>query len=865
MPVGRLRPGFLSVVTTMVVAVATSFTVPLAAQSRPATRPAATPTTPTTPTTRTAAVPTPSELLGLAIGADRVLADWPQVHRYFATLARVSPAVKLDTIGRTPFGAPLVVATISTPANIRRLPEILATQARLADPRGLTREEAVRLARTQPTILWVNCNLHSTEIGSSQFAMEFAHALATTDSLQRVLADVVVALVPSANPDGMQLVVDWYRQGVGTPFEGGPMPWLYHKYVGHDNNRDWYMITQQETRLVTDALYRRWRPNIFWDVHQQGATGMRLTVPPHVDPINPNVDSRLVRGINLIGHSMAFALEQAGKTGVGDGVTYDLWWHGGARSTPTRHNMVGVLTEAASARIATPIDLTPQQLTGAGRGLPRYQRQVNFPSPWPGGTWRLRDIMDYEMIAGVALVRLAASQREAFHASTHAVARDMIAKGAGQRIVIPRVQRDPGAAAELAAVLRRGAVEVDSVESAWIVKLDQPYAAHARDLLEVQRWPASAGDRPYDVAGWTLPFQMGVDVVFDSTGRWAPSTSAPTSAGGMRVRCEGNAARSLDDSRNWQWLFDELRGGRAVRVRRFTSAPTAAATIVEPAAGGASPCSATFADGRTDAVREATTTIDRLPRIGLYKPWTASMDEGWTRWLLDERALPYVTVTDSLVKSGALASAVDVLVIADMTLREAKEGLSSNAAPARYAGGLGEAGLAAIASFVQGGGRVVTFDKGSEVALAAFGGGPVRRIAPAPRRQADGRSRDDTTGARATAEVVAPGSILRTLTAPTHALTSGLADTVGVYFTNSSAFEVAADAPVSVVMRYHPDASALLMSGYLAGGESIAGKAAVVDWPVGRGRATLIGFRPQYRGQSWGTFKLLYAALLGLQ
>jgi hypothetical protein len=859
MPAGRLRPGLLPFLASAAVAVAPSLPAPLAAQVRPATRAAA------APASRAARVPTPSEALGLAIGADRVLADWPQVQRYFATLARVSPAVKLDTIGRTSLGAPMIVATISTPANIRRLPQILATQARLADPRGLSREEADRLARTQPAILWVNCNLHSTEIGSSQFAMEFAHALATADSLQRTLEDVVVALVPSANPDGMQLVVEWYRQGVGTPFEGGPMPWLYHKYVGHDNNRDWYMVTQTETKHVTDALYRTWRPNIFWDVHQQGSNGMRLTVPPHVDPINPNVDSRLVRGINLIGHSMAFALEQAGKTGVGDGVTYDLWWHGGARSTPTRHNMVGVLTEAASARIATPIELTPQQLTGAGRGLPRYQRQVNFPSPWPGGTWRLRDIMDYEMIAGVALVKLAASQREAFHAATLAVARDMIAKGTGQRVVIPRLQRDPGAAAELVAVLRRGAVEVDSVDGAWLVKLDQPYAAHARDLLEVQRWPASAGDRPYDVAGWTLPFQMGVDVTFDSTGRSTLPATPPTSAGGLRVRCEGNVVRPLDDSRAWQWTFDELRAGRAVRVRRFTSAPSAAATVVEPAAGSASACTAAFADGRGGDVREATTTLDRLPRIGLYKPWTASMDEGWTRWLLDQRGIAYVTVTDSLIKAGGLASSVDVLVIADMTLREAKDGLSANAAPARYAGGLGDAGLAAIATFVQGGGRVVTFDKGSEVALAAFGGAPVRRVAPAPRRQADGRARDDTSGTRATAEVVAPGSILRTVTSPTHALASGLADTVGVYFTNSSAFDVAADAPVSVVMRYHPDATRLLMSGYLAGGESIAGKAAVVDWKVGSGRATLIGFRPQYRGQSWGTFKLLYSALLGLQ
>ncbi|MCU0619835.1 MAG: M14 family metallopeptidase [Gemmatimonadaceae bacterium] len=780
MPAGRLRSGLLSRLALALVASAGPV-ASLVAQGA----------------TRAARLPTPSEHLGIAVGADRVLADWPQVVRYFGTLARLSPAVKLDTLGRTPFGAPMILATISTPENLRRLPAILETQRRLADPRGLSADEATRLQRDQPVIVWINCNLHSTEIGSSQFAMELAHALATDPSLQGALRHVVVALMPSANPDGMQLVVDWYRQGVGTPFEGGPMPWVYHKYVGHDNNRDWYAITQQETKLVTDALYRRWRPNVFWDVHQQGSYGMRLTVPPHVDPINPNVDSRLVRGINLFGHAMAFALEGAGKLGVGDGVTYDLWWHGGARSTPTRHNMIGLLTEAASARIASPLVIAPSELRGQGRQLPRYQRQVN----------------------------LASAQRAELLATTHAVARDVIARGRNQRWLIPTGQRDPGAAAELVAMLRRGAVEVDSTAGAWVVRLDQPYAAHARDLLETQRWPAFAGDRPYDVAGWTLPFQMGVEAHFDSTGTAQP-TARLGSAGGLMVTCTGGTTRPLDDSRAWQWTFDELKAGRPVRVRRIARGAAAAATLVESAAQSAAECRGSGAAG-TETTE--THVVSRLPRIGVYKPWTASMDEGWTRWLLDERGVPFVSVTDSMIAAGALGRDVDVLVIADMSLREARDGNDPKDVPARYAGGLGTAGLAAIGDFVKNGGRLVTFDNGSEVALAALEGAPIRRVVT-PRRP-----RGDTTSAPAPQGVVAPGSILRTVTSPRHPLMSGMADTVGVYFTNSTAFDVAADAPVSVLMRYHPDPSQLLMSGYIAGGESIAGKAAAVDWRVGRG------------------------------
>ncbi len=218
----------------------------------------------------------------------------------------------------------------------------------------------------------------------------------------------------AAQSDGQQLVTDWYRRTLGTQWEGGPLPWLYHPYVGHDNNRDWYMVTQKETRLVTDLLYRRWWPEIVYDVHQMGSGGMRIFVPPMVDPINPNLDPVIVRGISLIGAHMAFALEQAGKSGVGDGISYDLWWHGGMRGTPTRHNMIGLLTEAASVRVATPIQQEASSLSGHSRGLPKYEQRVNFPNPWPGGWWRLRDIVDYELIAAEALVQLASGKRADF-------------------------------------------------------------------------------------------------------------------------------------------------------------------------------------------------------------------------------------------------------------------------------------------------------------------------------------------------------------------------------------------------------------------------------------------------------------------
>src|ERR671918_1766099 len=265
-----------------------------------------------------AQLPTPREHLGFEVGADRQLADWAQIVGYFEKLAAASPEVELDTLGPTTQGRPLIVATISSAENIRKIDAIRAAQRRLADPRSLSAADERSLVATQPAVVVIQCNIHSTEIASAQMAMELAHRLVTIDTLRRVLDDVVVLLIPSANPDGEQMVVDWYRRNLGTRWEGGPIPWLYHPYVGHDNNRDWYMVTQKETRLVTDLLYRRWFPEIFYDVHQQGSYGMRLTVPPHVDPINPNVDPLIVRAINHVGAEMSLALESAGKQGVGD-------------------------------------------------------------------------------------------------------------------------------------------------------------------------------------------------------------------------------------------------------------------------------------------------------------------------------------------------------------------------------------------------------------------------------------------------------------------------------------------------------------------------------------------------------------------
>ena len=465
----------------------------------------------------------PADFLGFEPGADSVLADWLQVSGYMNGLAQRSRYVRVDTLGRTTEGRPFLLLTITSPANQQRLTEIKQAQALLADPRRLTDTALADLRTRQPAVILISNNIHSTEVASSQMGMTLAYRLVTDPQLRRLLDSVVVLMIPSMNPDGLDTVVSWYRRYKGTRYEGGPLPWLYHKYIGHDNNRDWFMLTQVETRLVTRMLYKEWFPEIVYDVHQMGANGVRLFVPPFQDPVNPNLDPAIVAGINLVGAQMASALYDAGLTGVAHQQTYDLWWHGGFRSTPTRHNMIGILTEAASTRLGSPITLSGDSVRQPVRG-------VNYPAPWPGGTWHLGDIVRYELTTSEALVHLAARDRVTVIDRFVGLGRRAVEAGlAGHPFayVLPVEQRDPESWAALANVLAAGGVEVWRAAEPFsvggqtysagslVVPMGQPYRAHAKDLLEPQHYTPVNDRPPYDVAGWTLPFTMGVraDVV----------------------------------------------------------------------------------------------------------------------------------------------------------------------------------------------------------------------------------------------------------------------------------------------------------------------------------------------------------------
>jgi hypothetical protein len=820
-----------------------------------------------------AQVPTPQSVLGFRVGADSSLASWRQIDDYLGRLAAASPRVRLDTLGPTTQGRPYLLVTISDPANLARRAELMAAQRRLADPRTLDAESEARLVAAQPAVVLISCSIHSTEIAASQMALELAWRLATDSALGTLLRDVVVLLVPSANPDGIDIVGDWYRRTKGTPYDGSSPPWLWHPYVGHDDNRDWFMLTQAETRLLTRVLYTQWFPEVVYDVHQMGGNGSRLFLPPFDDPVDPNLDGMLVEAINHVGTAMATAVTDAGYTGVEHQARFDLWWHGGNRSVPTRHNMIGILSEAASARIASPALLRPAEVRQPARG-------VNFPLPWTPGWWRLRDIVDYELAASLGLVRLASHEHAEFVQRFVRAGRRAVEAGRTEQpraYLIRPGQRDEGVRVQLATLLLRGGIEVSRARAAFssdgraypagtlVIPLDQPFRAHVKDLFDLQvyperrQYPGGPLIPPYDVTGWTLPLTMAVavdsartavtadlerlDSLAVTPGRIAgagdvvllANRSNGEATAVWRALAAGASAEFAPApfeaaGRGWPAGTVVVRGGRAALERSAAELGFDATAVPRlPAAPGA-------------------VAVRRVPRVGLYRSWNASMDEGWTRWVLERLGVPYTSLTDSVARAGGLRSRFDVLILPSEGAAQIRSGRPAGNVPPEYTGGLGTGGVEALRAFLQAGGTVIALDQASVFAIEDLG-------APATVALGGRAGR----GAGDAGRFSAPGSIFAVRVDRAHPLASGM-DSVAAIFLESSPVLDAASGGHAVV-SFPPEGNPLL-SGFVLGGELLAGKAALVEGPVGRGTAILFGFSPQHRAQTTSTFKLLTNAIL---
>jgi hypothetical protein len=812
-----------------------------------------------------ASLPTPSGVLGITVGADRTVADYKQIRKYFDALDAASPRLEVELLGKTTLGEDLFMAVISSEKNLAGRKRLQEIARRLADPRGLTAAEAERLVAEGKVVLLVTCNIHATEVGASQMAMEWAHALASAEDqrTRKWLDDVVLLLLPSINPDGLSMESDWYRNNLGSKYEGGRMPWLYHPYVGHDNNRDWFMLTQKETQAVSRMVYHQWFPQVWLDEHQMGATGPRIFVPPYSEPVDPDIHPLIWRDVNLIGANMAFRLEQARKPGVIYGYAFDAYWPGGTKNTAWWKNVSGLLTEVASVRFATPVRIEPSELSGGGKGLVEYGTQTNFPNPWRGGTWRLRDIIDYERIASDALLETCSEKRADFLRNALARAQDAVASfGSKDAFRIPAEQRDRAGAARLSALLAEHGVELKQSANGDVwVPLAQPYGRFVNEMLSTQRYnevKLVAGKdpvRPYDVSAWSLPLMMGVvaerETMPEGLTGWKPAPAALAASGPVAL-LPGSAETA-------RLVNGGLRGGKAAIARvplRGGGREWPAGTVFLDAAAAKAAAAKAVPGQVWTPIAEMPPAAEplRAPRVGLYKPWVASMDEGWTRFVLEQHGFEPKSLDNKTVRAGALEDAFDVIVLPDVTKEVIATGKPKREEgamryfpelPPDYTGGLEKEGAAALKQFVERGGTIVTLSSSAEYVIDELA---------LPVRASLSRS----------SEFSVAGSLLRAEVAADHAVTYGLPPTLAVFQDEPLAFDTVLPGPEIerwVLARYPDEAVDVLLSGWARGAEAITRKAAAVALTYGKGRVVLLGFRAQHRAQTPATFPFLFNAL----
>jgi hypothetical protein len=853
--------------------------------------------------TNAQSLPSPQQFAGFPIGSDGNLVRWERIVDYFAQLDRASDRIEVEELGKTTNGNPFFVAKISSAQNIARLAEIQRTQRRIADPRGLTADEAEEIAWNSPAVVMISGNIHATEIGASQLALELGYYLATDDSpaTRQILDNVVLLLVPSLNPDGQIIVTDWNDRIRGSDHRWAPLPWLYHPYAGHDNNRDAYIMTQVESRYTNKLLFQDWFPQVYLDQHQQGNSGMRVFVPPFRNPINPNVDPAIWSEIGQLGFAMYQRLHEAGFTGVGYDQTYTAWWQGGFLRGAWFHNMAGMLTEVASANLAMPV---MQQLAELGQPpqnpqtweewenaretdldaplppphdvMPRY----DYPRPWLGGRWSLRNIIDAEWALTKALLETAANERVKLIETQIRLGREAIdtgRKGGPWAFVFAHDQHDPGALYRLLEALHYCGVEVeravkpfsaagrDYPAGSYVIKMAQPFRAYAKDLLEPQAHPDPAlmpsgtiGDQPYDLTAWSLPLQMGVETV---------RVDEPFTLESERVAEIPRPQSALSNAKDAKgFLIDPEPNSLSIFLNRLLKAGVRPSVLTAEAVAGDKRHAAgsvwipgigvsrvrQFAQGLGLTIQgladkpQGPSVVLKTPRTALYRPWTASIDEGWTRWLLEKYEFPFSSVRDDDIRSGGLREKWDVIVLpGDRDDRRLIEGNRRMSMPVEYRGGLGIAGSAELQKFVAGGGTLVVWGNAVQFARKTF-------ALPLT---------DGLEGLPA-GEFSAPGSFLRIEVDNRQPLAFGMRSEAVAVFDNDGAMEFSPDvrgADLTVAARY--PAADLLASGWLRGEQRLAGHVAAARIRYKQGSIVLIGFRPQFRAQPDNTFKLLFNAI----
>ena len=840
-------------------------------------------------------ITTPEAYLGFKPGDDFFLATYEQLVGYFELIAGESHRIQIFDMGPTTMGRRMKYAIISSEENMANLKKYQEISRKLSLARGVSEQEAKSLAKEGKVIVWIDSGLHASETSPPMHQFQLVYDLLTGDEDSiRFIRDNVILLLVQANPDGMTLVTDWYNKNVGTPYEMSRLPFLYHKYAGHDNNRDTFMANLLETQNMNRTVGKEWFPELMYTQHESAPFPARIWMPPNPEPVNPNIHPIVTRWKNLVGSAMGQGFDAADQPGALSRTAFDLWYPGYSDGPAVEtHNIPTILTETANFGYATPryyrINDFPEPYRDLTVG-------TFYPSPWKGGWWRIKDAIDYNLTASISVLDVAAKYRYEFLYYKYKMGKDIIGKFSKEPPygwIIPLDQRDPGTSLLMLNRFIGYGIEVYSADDSfthegisypkgsYIIPTSQAFGAYAKNILEKQEYPDlrkyghlwqglsrtvrwdGAPLAPYDGVGWTLPLQMGIDADQMSTPLEVAKTLIPEtiSVPGTIKGSGPHYILSSADNKSVTAVTRILKAGgrvsRALSSFRVNGKPFPSGSFVVDSGSLSKAVLADIASeiGITFFGRKVSGELIplQIPRIALYKSWSANMDAGWISYIFDRYEIPFHALTDAEIKAGNLDDRFDVIVLPDQSSSSIINGHRKGTMPPDYVGGITKDGVENLKAFVDKGGTLVCNKGSTGFAINEFKL-PIKNVLT------DVKS--DTFNC--------PGSILRVTYKTDLPLAFGLEKNGVGYFSRGQAFDLITESDeeeqeknnlisIQSIAQY-PDES-LLLSGWILGEELLRGKSAILEVSYNRGKILLFGFNFHNRAQSYRNFKLLFNAI----
>jgi len=846
-------------------------------------------------------IPKPADYFGFEPGADRMLFNYEPLIRYLQELENNSDRIHLEEIGTSPMGKPIYIAFISSPENIARLEELKEINRELALNADLSDEEQQELVEKGRVFFLATLSMHATEVGPSQSAPLIAYDLVTTEDPDKLewMDKVVYMMNPCHNPDGMDMIVDHYNKYKDTKYEGSSLPRVYHKYVGHDNNRDFVALTQADTKAIATTYNTEWYPHVAVEKHQMGSRGVRYFVPPPHDPIAENVDAGIWNWVGIFGSNMIKDMTKDSLAGVAQHYLFDEYWPG-STETCLWKNIIGFLTEAASVQTAKPIYIEPNELSVWGKGLAEYKKGINMPLPWEGGWWRLSDIIDYEIATTMSIIKTSATHDKDILKFRNDIAKSEVLTGeteAPYYYIMPRDQHDPGELAHIVNLLIEHGVSVEELAAPFeveniifqpgdiIVSLAQPYRPFIKEVMEDQVFPlrhyTPGGEiiRPYDITSWSLPRHNGVISYEINTKQEEAYPVVPIEKYDVKEAVPLNNSFLVFPS-NWNESYKAafMLAAAGFQIER---------TYEDIEVGERTIPAGSFILNNNEDLRdifevikvikdlsispwtfeeeiELATTEMNIPEIALVETNTHDMDAGWTRFLFDTYGIPYTVLKPGEFEDTDLSKKFDVIVFPNTRKSILKEGKYQSSSgeyypssyPPEFVKGMGKKGFEKLMTFIDDGGIIVSWGSSTELFMGTLSinrGDDDMEEFSLPIRDASKSIKD----------LYCPGSWLSVDVKQGHPLTWGMPAKSGVFSRGKPFFLTSVprfDTDRRVMVTYAEDD--VLVSGYIEKVKKLENKTVMAWLRKGKGQFVLFGFNPQFRASTGATYKLLFNSLL---